>query len=274
MKNAFTVDFEDWYQGLEIYKVDSWHKFETRIDRYCDQFLELLERHNTKATFFVLGYVAEKLPRLVELIHKGGHEIGSHGYGHNQIFRLTREQFNDEIVRTDEAIMSITGKKPIGFRAPIFSIVEGSYWAFDVLLDNGYQYDSSIFPVLNYRYGVVKSNRFRHPITAESGRQIVELPVTTGRLLGVNLPVGGGAYFRIWPYAVIKWGFRQVNHLGNPGMFYVHPWEIDPDQPKTEMPGRIYLTHYWRLGSTLKNLDKLLTDFEFSSAAEVFGFNY
>jgi polysaccharide deacetylase family protein (PEP-CTERM system associated) len=274
MINAFTVDFEDWYQGLEIYKVDTWHKFETRIDRYCSQFLELLDRHNTKATFFVLGYIAEKMPRLVESIHKGGHEIGSHGYGHNQIFRLKREQFNEELVRTNEAIMSITGKQPIGFRAPIFSIVEGSYWAFDVLLDNGYRYDSSIFPVLNYRYGVVKSGRFRHLISTESGREIVELPVTTARAFGMNLPVGGGAYFRIWPYAVVKWGFRQVNEQGQPGVFYIHPWEIDPDPPKTKMPKRIYLTHYWRLGSTLKNLDRLLTDFEFSSAADVFGFKY
>ena len=274
MINAFTVDFEDWYQGLEIYKVDSWHKFETRIDRYCDQLLQLLEKHNTRATFFVLGYVAEKQPRLVEAIHKAGHEIGSHGYGHNQIYKLKPEEFNEEIVRTNDAIMSITGKRPIGFRAPIFSIIKGTYWAFDILLDNGYKYDSSIFPVLNYRYGVVKADRFRHMITADSGRQIVELPITTGRLFGVNLPVGGGAYFRIWPYAVTKWGFRQVNKSGRPGMFYVHPWEIDSDPPKTEMPLRIHLTHYHRLGSTLKKLDKLLSDFKFSSAADVFGLEY
>ena len=274
MINAFTVDFEDYYQGVEIYKVDSWHKFETRIDRYCDQLLELLAKHDTKATFFVLGYVAEKSPGLIEMIHKAGHEIGSHGYGHTQVYRLKREEFNEEIVRTNDAIASITAKNPIGFRAPIFSIIEGSYWAFDVLLENGFKYDSSVMPVLNYRYGLIKSDRFKHQIKAESGRTITEIPVTTGRLFGVNLPVGGGAYFRIWPYAVTKWGFKQVNNSGQPGMFYVHPWEIDPHQPKIKMPFRIHLTHYHRLGSTLGKLDKLLRDFEFSSVADVHGFDY
>jgi len=274
MINAFTIDFEDWYQGLEVYKIDSWHKFETRIDRYCDQFLQILARHDTKATFFILGYVAEKLPRLVESIHNAGHEIGSHGYGHNQVYKIGPEKFNDEISRTNDIISSITGKKPIGFRAPIFSIVEGSYWAFDILLDNGFKYDSSIFPVLNYRYGVVRSDRFRHQITGDSGRTITEIPVTTGRLLGMNLPVGGGAYFRIWPYAVTRWGFKQVNDMGHPGMFYIHPWELDPHQPKIDMPLRIHLTHYHRLGSTLGKLDRLLSDFKFSRVCDVFGFDY
>lgn len=274
MINAFTIDFEDWYQGLEIYKVDTWHKFETRIDRYCGQILELLDKCDTKATFFVLGYVAEKHPGLIKTIHDAGHEIGSHGYGHNQVFKLSPEEFSSEITRTNEIILSITGKSPIGFRAPIFSIIEGSYWAFDILLENGFKYDSSVFPVLNYRYGVVKADRFRHLIAGQSGRQIVELPVTTGRLFGVNLPVGGGAYFRIWPYAVTKWGFRQVNRMGQPGVFYVHPWEIDPDQPRLDLPKRLSLTHYHRLGSTYGKLERLLTDFKFASMAEVFGFEY
>lgn len=274
MINAFTVDFEDWYQGLEIYKVDSWHTFETRIDRYCDRILEILERHDTKATFFVLGYIAENTPELIRRIHDSGHEIASHGYGHNQVYKLKPEEFNDEIVRTNLAITSITGRRPVGFRAPIFSIIDGSYWAFDILLENGYKYDSSIFPVVNYRYGVVKADRFRHMIATESGRHIVELPVTTARAFGINLPVGGGAYFRIWPYAVTKWGFRQVNKSGRPGVFYIHPWELDPDQPKIEMPRRIYLTHYHRLGSTEKKLHRLLSDFEFSTMSRVFEIDY
>ncbi len=274
MLNAFTIDFEDWYQGLEVYKVNTWHKFEDRIEKYCHEFLDILERHDTKATFFVLGYLAEKYPHLIKMIHQAGHEIGSHGYGHNQIFKLTPEEFNREIVRTNEAIMAVTGKQPIGFRAPIFSITGESLWAFNILAENGYVYDSSIFPVFNYRYGVVKSDRFRHIITAESGAQIVEIPVATARLFGVNLPVGGGAYFRIWPYAVTKWGFRQMNRTGNPAVFYVHPWEIDPDQPKAAMPKRIYLTHYYGLGSTRRKLHKLLSDFEFGSMSKVFDLEY
>lgn len=274
MLNAFTVDFEDWYQGLEIYKVDTWHSFESRIEGYCHEFLEILDRHDTKATFFVLGYVAEKYPELIRLIYDAGHEIGSHGYGHGQIFKTTREEFTREIVRTDDAITSITGKKPVGFRAPIFSITSESLWALDVLASYGYKYDSSIFPVFNYRYGVVKSDRFRHTISTVNGRQIEEIPVATGKFMGVNLPVGGGAYFRIWPYTVTRWGMRQMNRLGAPAVFYVHPWEIDPHQPRIRMPGRIGLTHYHRLGSTKKKLEMLFSDFQFASMSEVFGIEY
>jgi len=274
MKNAFTVDFEDWYQGLEIYKHDTWHQFESHIDRYCKIILELLDEFNTRATFFVLGYIAENQPHLVEMIHKAGHEIGSHGYGHNQVYKLTKEQFSEEIRRTNQAIVSITGKNPIGFRAPIFSIIKGAYWAFDVLLDHGYQYDSSIVPVVNYRYGVVKADRFRHTIVSEGGRSIAEIPVNTGRFLGLNLPTGGGAYFRIWPYMVTKWGFRQVNKLGHPGVFYFHPWELDSRHPYAPMPYRIKMTHYHRLDSTQGKLRKLLRDFEFSTMSDVFGFEY
>lgn len=274
MLNAFTIDFEDWYQGLEIYKVDTWHKFESRIEKYCHEFLEILDKYNTKATFFVLGYVAEKYPHLIKMIHQAGHEIGSHGYGHNQIFKLTPEGFSREIVRTNEAIMAITGKQPIGFRAPIFSITSESFWAFDILTENGFKYDSSIFPVFNYRYGVVRSDRFRHLITAKSGQQIIEIPVATGRLFGVNFPVGGGAYFRIWPYATTKWGFTQMNKMGNPAVFYIHPWELDPNQPRTDMPKRIYLTHYHRLGSTRKKLHRLFSDFEFTCLSNVLDLEY
>lgn len=274
MLNAFTIDFEDWYQGMEVYKVDTWHKFEPRIEKYCHEFLNILDKYKTQATFFVLGYLAEKYPHLIKMIHQAGHEIGSHAYGHNQIFRLTPEEFGREIARTNKAITAVTGKQPIGFRAPIFSITDKSWWAFDTLIENGYKYDSSVYPVFNYRYGVVKSDRFRHLITAESGRQIIEIPVATGRLLGLNLPVGGGAYFRIWPYAVTKWGFKQMNRMGKPAVFYIHPWEIDPDQPKIDMPKRIYLTHYHRLDSTRKKLHRLFSDFEFASLSKILDLEY
>ena len=274
MLNAFTIDFEDWYQGLEIYKVDTWDGFESRIEKSCREFLEILNRHNTKATFFVLGYLAEKHPELIKSIHDAGHEIGSHGYGHNQIFKLTPEEFSREIVKTDDAIMKITGKKPIGFRAPIFSITAESYWALDTLASNGFKYDSSVFPVFNYRYGILKSDRFRHTISTEKGNRIYEIPVSTARVLGLNIPVGGGAYFRIWPYAVTRWGLRQINRMGHPAVFYIHPWEIDPHQPKIEMPARIRLTHYHRLGSTKKKLEMLFSDFRFAGMSEVFGIEY
>ncbi len=272
--NAFTVDLEDWYQAFEIHKIDTWHKFESRIERNCVRLLDILKAHDVRATFFVLGYLAEKYPILIKMIHEMGHEVGSHGYSHTQVFRLTREQFSDEIKRTTDAISRVTCRQPIGFRAPIFSIIKESIWALDVLAQNGYKYDSSIYPTYNYRYGMIKANRFRHELTTESSRKIIEIPVATARFLRVNLPVGGGAYFRVWPYAVTKWAFRQLNEHGRPGVFYVHPWEIDPEQPKIELPVRLSLTHYHRLGSTENKLHKLLDDFKFSTISSVFGLDY
>ncbi len=272
--NVFTVDFEDWYQGLEIHKVDTWHKFESRIERNCAKILEILKTHDVRGTFFVLGYLAERYPHLIKMIDGLGHEIGSHGYSHTQVFRMTPEGFSSELSRTNEAVYKAIGKNPIGFRAPIFSIVKESSWALDVLVKNGYRYDSSIYPTLNYRYGIVKADRFRHELATESDRRIIEIPVATAKFLKINLPVGGGAYFRVWPYMVTKWAFRQLNRQGRPGVFYIHPWELDPEQPRIELPKRLSLTHYHRLASTEKKLHKLLTNFKFSSMTEVFDLGY
>jgi polysaccharide deacetylase family protein (PEP-CTERM system associated) len=272
--NAFTVDFEDWYQGLEIHKVDTWHRFESRIERNCQKILGILKAHDVRATFFVLGYLAEKYPNLIKMIHDLGHEVGSHGFSHSQVFRLTPEQFSRELSRTNDAVFKAIGKSPIGFRAPIFSIIKESYWAFDVLSKNGIRYDSSIYPTFNYRYGMVKANRFRHELVTESNQKIIEIPVATATFMNMNLPVGGGAYFRVWPYAVTKWAFRQLNQQGRPGVFYVHPWELDPGQPKIELPMRLSLTHYHRLSSTEKKLNRLLDDFPFASMSEVFSLGY
>ena len=272
--NAFTIDFEDWYQGLEIHKVDTWGNFESRIERNCHKILEILNRHNVKATFFVLGYLAEKYPELIKMIHIAGHEIGSHGYSHTQIFRLTPEEFNSELSRTNDAVRNITGRRPVGFRAPIFSIIKESYWALDVLVKNGFCYDSSIYPTFNYRYGMVKANRFCHELVTEANSKIFEIPVATARFMKLNLPVGGGAYFRAWPYAVTKWAFRQINRQGRPVVFYIHPWELDPGQPRIPLPWRLSMTHYHRLASTEGKLQRLLCDFRFSSMADVFKMKY
>lgn len=274
IKSAFSVDFEDWYQGFEVIPFDTWKNYAPRIERNCERFLEILKNHNIKATFFVLGYLAENFPHLIEAIYKDGHEIGSHGYSHTQVFRLTPEKFDHEIRRTSDLVEKITGKRPIGFRAPIFSIIKKSLWAIDVLAENGFLYDSSIYPTINYRYGIVESERFFHHIETEKGNKLAEIPVTTSRFLKMNLPVGGGAYFRIWPYAVTRWGFRQVLKEGQPGVFYIHPWEIDTGQPKIKLPKRLSITHYTNLGFTEKRLSKLFEDFKFSSMADVFGFKF
>jgi polysaccharide deacetylase family protein (PEP-CTERM system associated) len=272
--NAFTIDFEDWYQAFEIFKVDSWHKFESRIERNCQRMLEILKTHDVKATFFVLGYLADNFPELIRCIHELGHEIGSHSYSHLPVVRISPSQFNEEISRTNEAVRKITGKNPIGFRAPMFSIIDETNEAFDILAKNGIRYDSSIHPTLQYRFGIIKADRFRHEITTVSRKKIVEIPVTTARMFGANLPVGGGAYFRLWPYWFTKWSFQRVNNQGRPAVFYFHPWEFDSEQPKIDVPWKLAATHYHRLASTEKKLHKLLTDFKFSTMSNVFDLGY
>lgn len=274
IKCAFSVDFEDWYQGFEIIPPDTWEQYPARIEENCRKILDLLRSREIKATFFVLGYLAEKFPHLIKAIYNDGHEIGSHGYSHTQIFRLTPEKFDAEIKKTSNMVADLVGKKPIGFRAPIFSIIEESLWAIDVLAENGFLYDSSIYPTINYRYGIVKAERFRHQIETGRGNKIVEVPVTTSKFLNFNVPVGGGAYFRIWPYFVTRWGFRQVVGDGHPGVFYMHPWEIDTGQPRLKLPLRLSLTHYTNLKTTERKLEKLFDDFSFSTMADVFGFEY
>jgi polysaccharide deacetylase family protein (PEP-CTERM system associated) len=272
--NAFTIDFEDWYQAFEIFKIDSWHKFESRIERNCQRMLEILKAHDVKATFFVLGYLADNFPELIRCIHELGHEIGSHSYSHSAVVRISSSQFDEEISRTNEAVRKITGKNPIGFRAPMFSIIDETNEAFDILAKNGMRYDSSIHPTLQYRFGIIKADRFRHEIITTSRKKIIEIPVTTARMFGVNLPVGGGAYFRLWPYWFTKWNFQRVNNQGRPAVFYFHPWEFDSEQPKIDVPWKLSATHYHRLASTEKKLHKLLTDFKFSTMSNVFDLGY
>jgi len=272
--NAFSIDFEDWYQGLEIIDMKNWHNYESRIERNCNGCLEILAKYNVKATFFVLGYLAENYPKLIRDIASAGHEVGSHGYSHTQIFRLTPEKFNQELIRTNDSIAAACGKKPIGFRAPIFSVLAASHWSFDLLSENGFIYDSSINPTLNYRYGYIRADRFKHEIITNSGARIIEIPVTSARIFGLNFPVGGGAYFRFWPYFFTRWAFNKVNKNGKPGVFYMHPWEIDPEQPRINLPFRLSATHYHRLDSTKSLLESLLSDFKFSTMASVFGIEY
>jgi polysaccharide deacetylase family protein (PEP-CTERM system associated) len=271
---VFSIDFEDWYQGFEIFSMDSWKNYQPRIERNCDKLLELLGECNVKATFFILGYLADKYPHLIDAIHKEDHELGVHGYSHTQVFRLDPEKFDNEIKSTSNVIADITGKKPLGFRAPIFSMVKDVEWAYDVLVENGFKYDSSILPTFNYRYGIVSADRFSHEVTTERGNSITEIPITTARFFNFNLPVGGGAYFRIWPYRVTRWGFNQVLNDGKPAIFYMHPWEIDTEQPRIKLPPRLYLTHYTGLGSTVKKLRRLFKDFAFSTISDVFDFEY
>jgi polysaccharide deacetylase family protein (PEP-CTERM system associated) len=265
--NALTIDFEDWYQGLEIPHTQ-WAGYEDRVVPAGRRLLGLLEETGTRATFFVLGYVAEQHPEIVREIAAAGHEIGTHGYSHTLIYQQTPELFRREMDRTIKLLEDITGQRVLGHRAPFFSITRDSLWALEVLGELGIRYDSSIFPVLNYRYGIADAPRW--PYTLAAGAQnLMEFPISTWKLLGRNLPIAGGAYFRIYPYAFTRRAFRSVNDNGHPAVFYVHPWELDPQHPRIQLPRRISLTHYFNLQKTEGRLRRLLRDFSFAPMKEV-----
>jgi polysaccharide deacetylase family protein (PEP-CTERM system associated) len=267
--NALTVDFEDWYQGLEIPHTD-WEGYEDRIPVSGRRLLELFARAGARGTFFILGAVAVRHPELVREIAAAGHEIATHGWSHTLVYQMTPDTFRDELARSIQVLEDLGGQKIVGHRAPFFSITRQSLWALDVLGQCGIDYDSSVFPVLNYRYGIEDAPRW--PYVVEVGtRKLTEFPITTWRVMGKNLPFAGGAYFRLFPYALTRLAFRSINREGRPALFYIHPWEIDPDHPRIPLPRRIAATHYANLARTEPRLTRLLADFRFAPMKEVLG---
>jgi polysaccharide deacetylase family protein (PEP-CTERM system associated) len=265
--NALTIDFEDWYQGLEIPHTQ-WTGYEDRIVQVGRRLLQVFAEANARATFFILGYVAEQHPQLVKEIAAAGHEIGTHGYSHTLIYQQTPEVFREELLRSIRVLEDLTGASILGHRAPFFSITRKSLWALDILHEAGIRYDSSIFPVRNYRYGIEDAPKWPYDLET-SGGPMREWPITTWQVAGKNLPVAGGAYFRIYPYALTRTAFRSINAQGRAALFYLHPWEIDPDHPRIPLPRRIALTHYFNLGATERRLRRLLRDFRFAPMKEV-----
>jgi polysaccharide deacetylase family protein (PEP-CTERM system associated) len=266
--NVLSIDCEDWFCGLEI-GIEQWPKFESRIESSLAKLLELLRETGARGTFFLLGYIAEKFPHLVKQIAREGHEIGSHGYSHQFVYRQSPEEFTQEMMRSLGTLENILGEKIVSYRAPFFSITQSSLWAFEVLTELGIRFDSSIFPVVNYRYGIPQANRFPYWIETGNGSKILEFPISTLRILGKNVPISGGAYFRIFPYRFVKAGIKSLNKSNRPVIFYLHPWEIDPEHPKIELPRRVSLTHYYNLSGTEEKFKRLLRDFRFSTLREV-----
>jgi polysaccharide deacetylase family protein (PEP-CTERM system associated) len=262
--NAFTVDLEDWYQGLEIPPED-WGGFADRLEVGTEVLLELLAEAGVRATFFVLGHAARQHPALIRRIHGAGHEIGTHGYSHRFVYELGPEEFARDLRLSLEVIQEATGEAVHGHRAPFFSITDRSPWAFEVLAACGLSYDSSVFPVRNYRYGIPDAPRWIH----RRPEGIMEFPLSTWRCAGVNFPVGGGAYFRLFPYTLSWYGLQRINRAGRPGVFYIHPWELDPDHPRLDLPRRIALTHYWNLAGTRNRLRRLLRELPFTTMGSV-----
>jgi polysaccharide deacetylase family protein (PEP-CTERM system associated) len=272
--NAMSVDVEDYFQVSAFDRVvdrSSWEGRESRVVANTNRLLDVFDEAQTRVTFFVLGWIAERHPELVRSIVARGHELASHGYGHELVYNLTPDQFRDD-VRRAKAVLEHTGGVPVlGYRAPSYSVVEQSLWALDVLVEEGHVYDASIFPIRHDRYGIPDAPRHVHIRTVNAG-SIVEMPVATVRWGGMNLPVGGGGYFRLLPYAFTRWGFSRLNTVEKrPAMFYLHPWEIDPAQPRIAADAVGRLRHYRNLHKTERRLRALLGEFRFSTAADVLG---
>jgi polysaccharide deacetylase family protein (PEP-CTERM system associated) len=275
MQNAFSVDVEDWYQVSDFEEAVSfaeWERYESRVVRNTDRVLELLDAHGVRGTFFVLTWNAERHPEVVRRIASAGHEIASHGYRHRLIYDQSPAEFRDDILRSKKILEDLTGEPVWGYRAPSFSLTSASLWALDVLLECGMRYDSSIFPVSDRLYGIPNARRFPFVIRADGERELIEFPMSTARAAGRNWPLGGGAYLRLFPYAYMGWGIRRVNREGQSALVYVHPWELDPGQPRIKARGkRGVSTHYINLHRTEARVSRLLREFSFAPVRDVLG---
>lgn len=271
MINALTIDVEDYFQVSALaphFPRHQWDAVPCRVERNVELILDILEQRGARATFFTLGWVAERFPQLVRRICDGGHEVASHGYGHERASAQTPQAFLADIALAKAVLEDICGQPVSGYRAPSFSIGTANLWAHDVIAEAGYGYSSSVYPVKHDHYGIPDAPRF--PYRLENG--LLEIPVTTMRWLGRNWPAGGGGYFRLLPYAVSRWQIAKVNRDDQrPAIFYFHPWEIDPEQPRVaEASAKTRFRHYVNLAQTEKRLRRLLADFQWGRADEVF----
>lgn len=269
--NALTIDVEDYFQVSAFAPyIDRahWDRRECRVERNVERILGLLRQHEAKATFFTLGWVAERYPDMVRRIVREGHELASHGYGHERVSDLSEPAFYQDITRAKGILEDLGGQAVLGYRAPSFSIGAGNLWALDTLQRAGYRYSSSIYPVQHDHYGMPDAPRFAHQVR----EGLLEVPPTTVRLFERNLPSGGGGYFRLLPYGVSRWLLRQVNRRdAQPAIFYMHPWEIDPGQPRIDgIDLKTRFRHYVNIGRTEERLARLLGDFRWGRMDQIF----
>jgi len=273
IRNAMTIDVEDYFQvsafANQISRAD-WPHLHCRVERNVDCILGLLNDSGIHATFFTLGWIAERYPLMVKRIADQGHEIASHGYGHLRASDQTPAEFSEDIIVSKAILEDLSGHAVVGYRAPSFSIGTQNLWALDVLLHAGYRYSSSIYPIQHDHYGIPHAPRFRFYPNGKDG--LLELPITTVRLMKRNLPAGGGGYFRLFPYALSRWLLRRVNqHDKQSGIFYFHPWEIDPDQPRQKrISMKTRFRHYVNLSRTENRLKALTRDFQWGRMDHIF----
>ena len=269
--NALTIDVEDYFQVSAFapyIRRSEWDARECRVERNVGRILELLSQQDIKATFFTLGWLADRYPQLVRAIVAGGHELASHGYGHERASDLSRDAFTQDVTRAKKLLEDLSGQPVLGYRAPSFSIGTANLWAFDVLAATGHEYSSSVYPIKHDHYGMPDSPRFAYRLA----NGMLEVPVTTLRVMNRNLPSSGGGYFRLLPYAVSRWMLRKVNREDRESaVFYFHPWEIDPGQPRIAgIDAKTRFRHYVNIGRTEGRLQSLLQDFRWGRMDQIF----
>lgn len=270
MLNALTVDVEDWYHICAVetrIKSEDWQNYESRVEENTRKVLSILRQANTKATFFILGYIAERCPDLVKMIDDEGHEVGTHGFWHNLAYKQDESTFKDDLIKSLAALENIIKKKIIGHRAASFSITKKSLWALEILSSHGIRYDCSVFPIRHPRYGIENAPRFPYRIND----RLMEFPPSTISLFGRNIPVAGGAYLRLLPYWFIKYSIKKINADSKPCQVYIHPWELDTEQPRLDIPLTRGFQHYANLATAEWKLRGLLNDFKFAAAKDVLG---
>jgi len=273
--NALSVDVEEHYQ-VEAFRNSlsrgHWDELESRVEANTRRILRLLERREAKATFFVLGSIAKRCPGLIRECAGAGHEIASHGWDHRPITEMTKDEFRADVHRTKVLLERIARVEVIGYRAPTYSVVRDTLWALPVLLEEGYRYDSSIFPIVHDRYGIPGAPRFPWSVAKRNGTALLEFPISTVRVGGFNLPFVGGGYLRHAPQSFMRWAMqRVVRDEKKPVIVYIHPWEVDPDQPRIAAPLLTRWRHYRNLEKMELRLDRLLSEFRFSTVREVLG---
>ncbi len=270
--NALSIDVEEYFQVAAFNgdaPYDKWDSYEPRVHSATEKVLSILARHDTKATFFLVGWVAKKHPGIVKAIQKEGHEIACHSYDHREISEKSPDAFREDLRLAKSIVEDISGEPMRGYRAPTFSIKPDTLWALDILIEEGFQYDSSVFPIRHDRYGMPNAERFPNVIRRNNGYRILEFPMSTVRLMGMNLPFAGGGYMRLLPLNFVSWAIDRINQQGQPVIVYVHPWEFDVDQPRIPASPVAKFRHYHNIATLPTKFERLLSRHKFAPVWEV-----
>lgn len=269
IKNAITVDLEDWHHSIDSIPFSDWDNYESRVEANTHKILNLFEKEKISATFFILGYIAEKYPALVQEIASLGHEIATHGHAHQLVYRQSPKVFREDLKRAVGTIENVAQQKILGYRAPYWTITRDSYWALDILLEEGLKYDSSIFPMKTYLYGIPGAPLYPYIVKEKNGNKLIEFPPSVITFMGIRIPVAGGFYMRLLPEWLIRIAFKKINKENHSTIVYIHPPEFDPQKPRLNLPLMERILHYYNLDVMEGKIKSLVSEFEFGTIKDL-----